>query len=212
MKRVRLIDFQGGNLLSVARAFEYLGCIVELAELSEQVTGADFLVLPGVGAFGDVMASLRERELVEPILTHIAIGKPLLGICLGMQLLLDSSQEFGEHQGLGVIPGAVLRLPLQPGVKLPNIGWHPLFPVEAQPVSSWSGTILSDMTSERDMYFVHSYAAYPRHPSHWLSSSRYGDHEFCSSLQRNNVFGCQFHPEKSGQAGLSVLKNFLHRA
>jgi glutamine amidotransferase len=183
---------------------------VELSDKPEQLAEADFLVLPGVGAFGDGMASLLERKLIEPILAYIATGKPFLGICLGMQLLLDSSQEFGQHQGLGVIPGAVRRLPSQLGVKLPNIGWHPLFPLEGERASSWVETILSGMTTELDMYFVHSYAAYPSNPSHWLSGSRYGDHMFCSTLQRDNVSGCQFHPEKSGPAGLAIIERFLN--
>ena len=211
MKRVRIIEYQAGNLLSVARAFEYLGCVVELAGRPEQIAGADSLVLPGVGAFGDGISSLRERELVEPILAYIATGKPFLGICLGMQLLLDSSQEFGQHQGLGVIPGVVTRLPSQPGVKLPNIGWHPLFPRGGESESAWAGTILSKVATERDMYFVHSYYCIPNNSEVILSFSSYKDTTYCSSISWKNIFACQFHPEKSAKDGLQVYKNLALR-
>ena len=209
MKHVRVIDYYAGNLFNVVRAFEHLGCRVELASRPDEVDDGDYLVLPGVGAFGDGMTSLKERGMVDPMLGWISAGRPFLGICLGMQLLLSSSDEFGQHEGLGIIPGQVRRLLYESGVKVPNIGWHPLLPPEGAHLDAWKGTVLERVNPERDMYFVHSYAAYPDDPAHWLARTTFGRHQFCSAVRKGNVFGCQFHPEKSGEAGLAILDNFL---
>jgi glutamine amidotransferase len=162
-----------------------------------------------VGAFADGMSNLKERDLASAVVDFIDAGKPFLGICLGMQLLMESSEEFGCHRGLGVVPGQVKRLPELEGLKLPNIGWHELLPAQDADLSPWNETILAGMTTNRMQYFVHSYAAYPSEASHWLSGTRYGDHLFCSTLKKGNVTACQFHPEKSGEAGLGVLEAFL---
>jgi glutamine amidotransferase len=173
------------------------------------VAKGDFLVLPGVGAFGDGLSTLRKRGLVEPVLEWIGAGRPFLGICLGMQLLLGQSEEFGLHEGLGVIPGSVRRLPQREGSKVPNVGWFALQPPQSHAADVWRHTALSDFPADRDVYFVHSYAAYPEDRSHWLARTAFGDHWFCSVVRRENVHGCQFHPEKSGPAGLRVLEGFL---
>jgi glutamine amidotransferase len=209
MKHVRVVDYDAGNLFNVIRAFEYLGCRAELASRPEDVGDADYLVLPGVGAFGDGAASLRDRGMVEPLLEWIKAGRPFLGICLGMQLLLSSSNEFGQHEGLGIIPGEVRRLSQEPEFKVPNIGWNPLMSPEHGQPDPWRGTILERITLEQDLYFVHSYAAYPDDLVHWLARTQFGSQWFCSALRKDNVFGCQFHPEKSGPAGLFVLDSFL---
>lgn len=209
MKHVQIVDYDAGNLFNVIRAFEYLGCRAELASRPENVGDADYLVLPGVGAFGDGVASLRDRGMVEPILEWIDAGRPFLGICLGMQLLLSSSNEFGRHEGLGIIPGEVRRLPPEAGLKVPNIGWHPLLPSESVQLDPWRGTVLERVTLEQDMYFVHSYAAYPDNPAHWLARTQFGGQRFCSAVRKGNVFGCQFHPERSGATGLLILEDFL---
>ena len=207
---VTVVDYGMGNLFSVTRALEYCGGDVTLAESADRVRTANRLVLPGVGAFADGMANLQERDLIGALLDHVSSGKALLGICLGMQLLLESSEEFGFHRGLGVVPGEVRRLPIQQGVKLPNIGWHKLLPPEGRNLSVWDGTILAGMTTDQTQYFVHSYAAYPSESSQWLSRTCYGDHWFCSTLRKDNVSACQYHPEKSGRVGLAVLERFLH--
>lgn len=207
---VTVVDYGMGNLFSVMRALEYCGGDVTFTESPDRVRTASRLVLPGVGAFADGMANLRERNLIGALMDYISAGKSFLGICLGMQLLLEGSEEFGHHRGLGVVSGEVKRLPSLRGVKLPNIGWHGLLPQESQDTSAWDGTILGGLKTDQAQYFVHSYAAYPTEASHWLSRTYYGDHVFCSTLQKGNVFACQFHPEKSGRAGLSVLEAFLH--
>jgi imidazole glycerol-phosphate synthase subunit HisH len=209
MKRVKIIDYDAGNLFNVLKAFEYLGCKVDLVSNQDEIGDGDFLVLPGVGAFGDGMANLQDRLLLEPIIEWVSSGKPFLGICLGMQLLFSSSEEFGHFKGLNIIPGKVKRLPVEPGFKIPNIGWSPLKSTLKDHVLDWKDTYLECITEEQDMYFVHSYAAYPDNQEHWLAQTAFGNHWFCSVVRKNNVFGCQFHPEKSGEIGLNILKNFI---
>lgn len=211
MVQIKVIDYDAGNLFNVVRAFEHLGCRTQLVSRADDINGGDILVLPGVGAFGDGMSSLNGSGLVAPLREWIDAGKPFIGICLGMQLLLSSSEEFGRHQGLEIVPGMVRRLPAQPQMKVPNIGWHPLQPVESASENEWLNSPLQDVSCEQDMYFVHSYAAYPETSEHWLARTAFGEHWFCSVLRKDNVFGCQFHPEKSGAAGLSILTNFLRQ-
>jgi glutamine amidotransferase len=209
MKKVIIINYNSGNIFNVARAFRYLECDVAVVSRSEELSQGDYLVLPGVGAFGDGMAALRERQLVAPLLEWVDMGRPLLGICLGMQMLLESSEEFGQFEGLGIVPGSVKKLSVDLGVKVPNIGWHALLPQGQSCADEWRHSILHGITSEEDMYFVHSYGAYPHEPTHWLARTQFGVQSFCSVLRKDNVYGCQFHPEKSAQAGLRVLRNFL---
>jgi len=208
MKQIKVIDYEAGNLFNVARAFEYLGCQTEYVMAPDQLKGGDFLVLPGVGAFGDGMSSLHQRGLVEPILEWVNSGKPFFGICLGMQLMLTSSEEFGHHEGLGIVPGHVRKLPAQPGLKIPNIGWYALQNPKTED-QLWDKGFLQDLSLQQDMYFVHSFSSYPEDPENWLAVSEFGNHLFCSVVSRDNIFGCQFHPEKSGEAGLQILRRFL---
>ncbi len=210
MKQVKVIEYSAGNLFNVVRAFEHLGCKVTLVSNPDDVNEGDFLVLPGVGAFGDGMASLNEKGLVEPIFEWINTGKPFLGICLGMQLLLTSSEEFGKHKGFGIIHGQVKRLPIEYDLKVPNIGWHSLQPQENTQIDIWKNTVLDSVTLNKDMYFVHSYAAYPEESEHWLARTSFGEHWFCSAIRKDNIYGCQFHPEKSSETGLIILRNFLN--
>lgn len=204
--RVTVIDYGMGNLLSVSRALEHCGADVAVESAATAIERAERLVLPGVGAFGDGMAELRQRDLVEPIRRFVGSGRPLLGICLGMQMLLDGSDEFGASEGLGLIKGWVRKLPAQAGLKLPHVGWSPL---QVPDGSSWRESLLSGITPGQEMYFVHSYFSDPEAAADRCALTPYGDFLFCSVVSHRNVTGCQFHPEKSGPAGLRIIDTFL---
>lgn len=203
---VTVVDYGMGNLLSVTRALEHCGAQVTLASSPLFVAKAERLLLPGVGAFADGMAELRQHDLVDALRRHAETERPLLGICLGMQMLLDGSDEFGSSQGLGIVPGWVRQLPVQAGIKLPHIGWSPL---EPRPGGNWQATLLRNVPAGSEMYFVHSFHTDPAEPAHRLAETRYGDYAFCSAMRKDNVTGCQFHPEKSGESGLAILRAFL---
>lgn len=205
---VTVVDYGMGNLLSVTKALEHCGAHVTLESSPLFIAKAERLLLPGVGAFGDGMAELQQRDLVESIRNYAASGRPLLGICLGMQMLLDGSDEFGARAGLGVIPGWVRKLPEQPGIKLPHIGWSAIQPPQG---ASWEGSLLQDVPAGHEMYFVHSFHAEPVDPAHRLAETRYGDYAFCSVVRKDNITGCQFHPEKSGETGLAIIRKFIGR-
>lgn len=203
---VTVVDYGMGNILSVTRALEHCGAEVTLESNPSLIANAPRLVLPGVGAFGGGMAELQQRGMVEALRDYAASGRPLLGICLGMQMLLEGSDEFGASAGLGLIPGWVRKLPQQPGIKLPHIGWSAINPPQG---ASWEGTLLENLPAGHEMYFVHSFHADPTDPAHRLAETRYGDYAFCSVVKKNNITGCQFHPEKSGEVGLGIIRNFL---
>lgn len=210
MTRVTLIDYGIGNLLNVARAFEHVGATVEVVDSAPGIASAGHLVLPGVGAFADGMAELKARGMVEAIRQHAERGRPFLGICLGMQLMLDSSEEFGQHAGLGLVPGRVVAIPRvgangQPH-KIPHIGWNEL--VVASGHVGWQGTVLSGLRPGAAVYFVHSYMVVPDDPGQRLANCNYDGVAICATLSADNLHGCQFHPEKSGEAGLTVLRSF----
>lgn len=212
MKKVAIIDYFAGNIYSVARAFEYLDCATQLVTEPFKPTDADLLVLPGVGAFGDGMQRLQERELIEPIREFVASGKPMLGICLGMQMLFSSSEEFGFHQGLNLIPGKVTRLPEEPGLKTPHIGWNPVAPPAGRDSQIWRGSILEGYDGAGDFYFIHSFAGKTDDPQHCIGETFFGSHPFASVVARDNVAGTQFHPEKSKTVGLNLLRRFILNA
>ncbi len=212
MTVVTVADYGMGNLLSVTRAFEYCGAAVKVSALAEDIASAESLVLPGVGAFPDGMRELRQRGLKDAIKEFCRSGRPFLGICLGMQLMLDSSEEFGETQGLGLIPGKVSLIPsiTSDGIpqKIPHIGWNLLrFPTGRR---SWAGTILESAHPDRDTaYFVHSYTAVPANDANRLADTFYGGHRVSAAIHSGNCYGTQFHPEKSGPVGLEIIKRFL---
>jgi glutamine amidotransferase len=203
-----VVDYGMGNLLSVERALGRCGAEPLRAQEPEALAQADILVLPGVGAFGDGMAGLRARGLVEPVRAHAAAGKPLLAICLGMQMLFERSSEFGEHAGLGLLPGSVAALPRatvdRAPLKSPFVGWSPLVPAR-----DLAGTVLGDSPPGEWMYFVHSYSAIPADPGHRLADTTIGGHRVTAVVQHGAVVGTQFHPEKSGPAGLRLIEAFL---
>lgn len=208
---VTVIDYGIGNIFSVTRALEHCGASVLLSGRAEDILVAPRLVLPGVGAFANGMQGLRERGLVEPIRRYAASGRPLLGICLGMQMLFARSLEFGEHDGLGLIPGTIAPIvakgPDGGALKVPHIGWTPL---ERPPgCATWAGTLLDGVREGENCYFVHSFTAVPERESSRLADASYGDCRISAAVREGNVYGCQFHPEKSGETGLRMVANFV---
>ncbi len=195
---IAIIDYGMGNLRSVQKAFQYLGMDARICADKRSLDDSSHIVLPGVGAFADAAAALSRSGLDLELKRQVAAGKPFLGICLGMQLLFDRSFEDGEHVGLGLIKGQVVRFDVQ-GLKVPHIGWNSVRQVRK--------TALFDGASDLDFYFVHSYHAADVAPECVETVCEYG-YEFVSSVNRDNIFGVQFHPEKSGDAGLKLLKNF----
>lgn len=208
---VAVIDYGMGNLLSVRRGLEHCGAVVNVTADPEAILAASRVVLPGVGAFADGMAELNRSGLDTVVREVAERGTPLLGICLGMQMLLDESQEFGVTKGLGLIPGEVVAIPSMGNdgrvQKIPHIGWNALVLPEGR--DGWENSLLRDVKVGEAVYFVHSFMASPRNPSHRVADCLYGGVAVSAAIARNNVVGCQFHPEKSGEVGLKVLKTFL---
>jgi glutamine amidotransferase len=209
---VVVVDYGRGNLFSVCQAVAKVGGVPALSSDPAVVRGAERVILPGVGAFGDAMAGLRTRGLVEALREFAATGRPLLGLCLGMQLLLASSTEFGQHEGLGLLPGRVDRLPTPaPGSreKIPNVGWCRLEPVAGG--APWGDGIFRAVKPGDFAYFVHSYAAQPE-ARHRLADITFAGAPTCAAIAAGPIAGCQFHPEKSGEVGLSIVDAFVHRS
>jgi glutamine amidotransferase len=208
---VAVIDYGIGNLLSVRRGLEKCGASVEVTSDPAVILRAPRVVLPGVGAFERGMAGLIEHGLDQVVREVAAKGTKLLGICLGAQMLMDVSEEFGLTPGLGLIPGRVVQVPTtaMDGTprKIPHIGWSGL--VMPRGRDSWAGTLLSDVRPGEAVYFVHSFMANPENPEHRLSDCLYGGTPISAAIARGNVAGCQFHPEKSGETGLRILRRFL---
>lgn len=204
MKPVVVVDYGLGNLHSVVKALQHEGAEVTLTEDPDVVRRAERLVVPGVGAFADGMAGLRSRNLIEPIREFIASGRPFLGICVGMQVLLGESEEFGRHEGIGIIDGKVALIPRAAGRKVPHIGWN-----RVMPTRSWTGTPLEPLAPGTMLYFVHSFTAVPTREEDRLADVDYAGHRVSAAVCRDNVLGVQFHPEKSGPAGLLVLARYM---
>ena len=209
--KVTVIDYGLSNLLSVQHAFAHFGAEVQVTSSPADVLAADALVLPGVGAFQDGMQGLEQLGLIEPIKQKTAQGTLLLGICLGMQMLFDESEEFGLHKGLGLIPGRVEKIPALDTdgdpQRVPHISWNGLWP--AGGCTDFAGTALASVTPGQECYFVHSYEAKPTNEADRLADTRYGGRAVCAAAAHGSVLGCQFHPEKSGPVGLGILEGFL---
>ncbi|MDO9112935.1 MAG: imidazole glycerol phosphate synthase subunit HisH [Polaromonas sp.] len=207
---VTVIDYGVGNLLSVQRGLEHCGAKVTLTADPERILSAKRVVLPGVGAFENAMMALGALNLVGVIKEVGRRETPLLGICLGMQLLLDESDEFGITAGLGLIPGRVIAIPVQStsgdAQKVPHIGWNALLPSSTR--LDWNGTLLQDNRPGDASYFVHSFMAVPTDPMHRIADCVYGGHRIPAAIGRDQITGCQFHPEKSGEVGLKILRRF----
>jgi glutamine amidotransferase len=208
---VVIVDYNIGNVFSVCHALRQTGVEPNLTGDRRQIENADRVILPGVGAFASARDELENRGLIEPILKFVDSGRPFLGICVGMQLLMDSSTEFGMTRGLGLIPGKVDRIPEtdaagQPHV-VPHISWAALAPAQH---GSWSGTLLEPVRpGASSFYFVHSFMAYPESKEHVLAVADYNGRAITAAVRKDNITGVQFHPERSGPAGQKVLRHFL---
>ncbi len=207
---ITVVDYGVGNLFSVCRSLEYCGCDnVLVSSLPEHIETAEKLVLPGVGAFEDGMRGLRDRGLVDPIVRYARSGRPLLGICLGMQMLATESEEFGMHTGLNLIPGRVIPIPRRntdgSRMKVPFVGWTPI----STSANSGQGSLLEFHDAESSIYLVHSFHVVPADPQHVLATYLFGSHPVTAAIRRGNVTGVQFHPEKSGAVGLKIMSRFI---
>jgi len=206
---IAIIDYGIGNLRSAEKAFQHLGFDAHLVQDPYKLEDATKIVLPGVGAFGQCMASLRKHEFVVPLLEAVAAGKPLLGICVGMQMLFERSEESPEEKGLGLLKGSVVRFAGAPftgpdALKIPQIGWNGLeFPAQKH-------ALFTDVNPDAHVYFVHSFHAQPQEASDALAYANFGA-RFCAAAGRGKVSGVQFHPEKSQRVGLQILSNFGKR-
>ncbi len=208
MKQVSIIDYGMGNILSVRRAFENQSVKVKYVASAEEVYRSEYLVLPGVGAFKNGMKELESRNLIHAIQKYCQENRPFLGICLGMQMMLDESEEFGNTRGLGIIPGKVVRMKDKnsDGIyqKIPQVGWNKL-----KMQQKTEGTILDGMLENTEMYFVHSFAAEPADNKYRLADIDYGGWMVSAAIKKGNCYGTQFHPEKSGGKGLKIIHNFM---
>jgi len=206
-RQIAIVDYQLGNLFSVRRAFEQLGQQAVITHDPAVIAAADGVVLPGVGAFGKAMENIRRLGLDASLFAHVAADKPLFGICLGLQLLFEGSDEFGSPTGLGILKGHVRRLPVK-DAPVPQIGWNRVTPAAAR-ADGFAGSPLKDTPVGAWMYFVHSFYVDNADPTDALSRTDYVGFEYTSSVLRGRIFATQFHPEKSAEAGLRIYRNWL---
>lgn len=206
---VAIVDYGMGNLYNVARACRQVGLLVSVTGNPAEVRNADLTILPGVGAMPDAIAELDRSGLSDALRGRVAAGRPLIGICLGMQLLMTEGTEFGDHSGLGIIPGKVVRFPNSAldgaNLRVPHIGWSPVYRPTVR-AEAWDESPLTLLRDGVLQYFVHSYYVVPDDPSVVAAVSEYGGIKFCSALSAGSVFACQFHPERSGVDGLAVYE------
>ena len=212
MTRVHICDYGSGNILSVERALEKVGAEVRRCTVPEELTDVQGLIIPGVGAFGSCMGSVRERGFEEPIRRLAGSGVWILGICVGMQILASQSEEFGLTEGLGLIPGTVKQIPEFGSdgerLKRPHVGWSALHPSS----QAWPGSPLEPIPEGAAAYFVHSFHFVPDDRRHLLAEALYGGEPVVAAVRAERVFGVQFHPEKSGHTGLKILDRFVRMA
>ncbi|WP_425397791.1 imidazole glycerol phosphate synthase subunit HisH [Aeoliella sp.] len=197
---IAIINYEMGNLRSVQKALEKVGHEAQVTDDPQAIAAADKLILPGVGAYADAMAALRERKLIEPIRQAVAAGTPTLGICLGMQLLFETSYEDGQHEGLGILPGEVVRFEVPREYKVPHMGWNQITKQQDSP-------LYEGIDQGAYFYFVHSYYVVPTDPQVTATTTDYPE-PFTSSIQQGKLYATQFHPEKSQKVGLKLLENF----
>ena len=207
MLDVAIVDYGMGNLFSVKHACSAAGLDAEITARPGDLQRARAVILPGVGAFGAAMATLGSLGFPDALREVAASGRPLVGICLGLQLLMSESHEFGRHQGLGLIPGQVIKLSSERD-RVPHVGWSP---VERTRRDAWEGTPLQGLDEGVHMYFVHSFHVQPTDPSVAVAQTRHGGAAFCSAVRHGSVFACQFHPERSGSDGLRMYQNLARQ-
>jgi imidazole glycerol-phosphate synthase subunit HisH len=209
-KRVVIIDYGSGNLFSIAQSLTKCGSDIIITDDQKVIKNASHLVIPGVGSFGECVNKLKHEELICPLKEAINRGTWLLAICVGMQILFDKGEEFDACEGLGVIPGKVVALckTNSNGTlnKIPHMGWSPL---NGFSTTAWHGTILDSIPAGSACYFAHSFMAVPASDKFRLADTNLGDMNICAAVKSENVYGCQFHPEKSGETGLKIMKNFI---
>jgi glutamine amidotransferase len=208
MKKISVIDYGIGNVKSMMNALCGLNVSTLLTNDKQKILNSDGLILPGVGAFGKGMENLEKYNLIETINDYVASGKPLLGVCLGMQMLLEESDEFQISKGLGFIKGRVKKMQINVSSKdkLPHVSWNELIiPHEKK----WDNTILKNIAPNSDVYFVHSYIVEPDNIDNILAQCEYGGFKFCAAVNYKNIYGTQFHPEKSAKIGQIILNNFI---
>lgn len=197
---IAIIDYGAGNLQSVKKALDFIGVESVITDDPETINACDKILLPGVGSFGDAMASMKEKNLVETVKQNALSGKPFLGICLGLQLLFEESEESPGVKGLGIFKGKIRKFPVDMGLKIPHIGWNSISIKQ-------NDTIFKNIQENAYVYFVHSYYLEAEEPDTVAAVTNYGI-DFHSAVGKNNIFATQFHPEKSGDVGLQILKNF----
>ncbi len=205
-KDVAIIDLGVGNLFSIERACQAVGLKAMITADTARIELADAVILPGVGAFANAMATLQQIDLIPVLNCLYENDRPILGICLGMQLLMEYSEEFGQHQGLGFINGTVKGLKREVDDDIPHIGWSPIF--GDSNTDRWDKTLLNCFRNQTYQYFVHSYYVSPEQQNDILAYTCYSDFSFCAVIQKENITGCQFHPERSGNAGLGIYKQW----
>ena len=211
--KVLIVDYGVGNILSVVRSLEYLGATVDLSSNPSKILSAPRVLLPGVGAFPKAMRALKNLNLVDAIKELANLETPLLAICLGMQLLLDESDEFGNTTGLGLIQGQVRSIPNKTihheDLKIPHIGWNSIY--QTNETMPWNLSLLQNNKIGDSLYFTHSFMAKLKNKEHMLAHALYGGHKIPAVIIKNRITGCQFHPEKSGKIGLKILERFIHQ-
>ena len=209
-KKCVIIDYGVGNIFSVMRAIEKIGHIPEISSAPDKIVSADRVILPGVGAFGQAAKRLKQLNLDDAIHEFVISGKPFLGVCVGMQLLMEQGEEFGLHNGLGIIPGSVGKINIHEelGVvrRVPLLGWFPIEPVDPH---SLENKLMNSCKEQNSFYFTHSYQVKVTNLKHMIASHQFGNEKITSIIQKENVIGVQFHPERSAENGQTFLKNFI---
>lgn len=210
--QIAVIDYEMGNLFSVKRACEHVSLHPIVTSDSSVIMKCTAMILPGVGAFGDAMNNLKRLDLIAPIKEFIEGGRPFMGICLGMQLLMSESEEFGHYKGLDIIEGTVVKFPTEREgrrmIKVPQVGWNRIYRPKHAGEEFWQNSPFRGIANNEFMYFIHSFYAVPKDPRVVLSYTNYEDTEYASSIYVNNLIACQFHPEKSSVEGTKIYANF----
>ena len=208
-KKITIIDYGCANILNLARAIKFIGYEVDITHDKNKIINSSYVILPGVGAFGNAMKQIEKYNLHNTILEYAKSNKPLLGICLGMQILLTVSYEFGTHKGLGLIEGKVIKISNEKNkeIKIPHMGWNEIYPNNNK--KEWKNKILKNSSIGKSFYFVHSFVCITKNYDSTVAVCNYSDISIPAVVATGNIFGCQFHPEKSQVSGLKLLNNFL---